>query len=154
MFAPAGALCLTPEQKVEIEAIVRNGSTPLGIATRCHALLLAGQGVANQVIAEQLGLSRPTVITVRSAFSHRGIAAITGPAPILPLRPGLPERQTHDYKRDGTTTLFAAFNTLNGKVIGSCLHRVCAFSQPIGKRTPARGGSSPDQGQLLFPQEC
>jgi len=44
-------------------------------------------------------------------------------APILPLRPGLPERQTHDYKRHGTTTLFAAFNILNGKVIGSCLPR-------------------------------
>lgn len=35
-------------------------------------------------------------------------------APILPLRPGLPEQQTHDYKRHGTTTLFAAFNILNG----------------------------------------
>jgi transposase len=40
-----------------------------------------------------------------------------------PLRPGLPERQTHDYKRHGTTTLFAALNILNGKVIGSCLPR-------------------------------
>jgi hypothetical protein len=35
----------------------------------------------------------------------------------------LPERQTHDYKRHGTTTLFAAFNILNGKVVGSCLPR-------------------------------
>src|SRR5207249_1894762 len=43
--------------------------------------------------------------------------------PILPLRPGLPERQTHDYKRHGTTTLFAAFNILNGRVIGSCQPR-------------------------------
>ncbi len=50
-------------------------------------------------------------------------------APILPLRPGLPERQSHDYKRNGTTTLFAAFNILNGKVIGSCQerHRSRAF---------------------------
>jgi DDE superfamily endonuclease len=50
-------------------------------------------------------------------------------APILPLRPGLPERQTHDYKRYGTTTLFAAFNILNGKVIGSCQlhHRAREF---------------------------
>jgi transposase len=44
-------------------------------------------------------------------------------APILPLRAGLPERQTHDYKRHGTTTLFAAFNILNGKVIGMCQPR-------------------------------
>jgi transposase len=51
------------------------------------------------------------------------IQALDPTAPILPLRPGLPERQTHDYKRYGTTTLFAAFNILNGKVIGSCLPR-------------------------------
>ena len=51
------------------------------------------------------------------------IQALDRTAPILPLRPELPERQTHDYKRHGTTTLFAAFNILNGKVIGSCLPR-------------------------------
>jgi transposase/DNA-binding CsgD family transcriptional regulator len=51
------------------------------------------------------------------------IQALDRTAPILPLRPGLPERQTHDYKRNGTTTLFAAFNILNGKVIGSCQER-------------------------------
>ncbi|MCU1235395.1 MAG: putative transposase [Candidatus Solibacter sp.] len=51
------------------------------------------------------------------------IQALDPTAPILPLRPGLPERQTHDYKRHGATTLFAAFNILNGKVIGTCLPR-------------------------------
>ena len=51
------------------------------------------------------------------------IQALDRTAPILPLRPGLPERQTHDYKRHGTTTLFAAFNILNGKVMGHCLPR-------------------------------
>jgi transposase len=51
------------------------------------------------------------------------IQALDRTAPILPLRPGIPERQTHDYKRHRTTTLFAAFNILNGKVIGSCLPR-------------------------------
>jgi putative transposase len=51
------------------------------------------------------------------------IQALDRTAPLLPLRPGLPERQTHDYKRHGTTTLFAAFNILNGKVIGTCQER-------------------------------
>jgi transposase len=51
------------------------------------------------------------------------IQALDRTAPILPLRPGLPELQTQDYKRYGTTTLFAAFNILNGKVIGRCLPR-------------------------------
>ena len=51
------------------------------------------------------------------------IQALDRTAPLLPLRPGLPGRQTRDYKRHGTTTLFAAFNILNGKVIGNCLPR-------------------------------
>ena len=51
------------------------------------------------------------------------IQALDRTAPLLPLRPGLPERQAHDYKRHGTTTLFAAFNILNGKVMGQCLPR-------------------------------
>lgn len=42
--------------------------------------------------------------------------------PILPLRPGLPERQTHDYERHGTTSLFAAYKVLNGHVLSHC-HR-------------------------------
>jgi transposase len=40
--------------------------------------------------------------------------------PILPLRPGIPERQTYDYIRHGTTSLFAAYNTLTGAVMGHC----------------------------------
>jgi putative transposase len=43
--------------------------------------------------------------------------------PILPLRPGLPEAQTHDYERHGTTSLFAALNVLTGEVIGQCHKR-------------------------------
>ncbi len=233
MFARAAALALTDDQKAEIESLVRRGSTPQRVATKGRLILLAQQGLANHSIAKQLSVSRPTVLAVRSAFSQRGIEAITGTAkrkrrskvltpeleqkildatlktrpadgsthwsvrrmakhlgvsrtivhrvwqrrdvqphrvekfkiskdpnfeakvrdivglyldppdralvlcvdeksqiqaldrtsPILPLRPGLPERQTHDYKRHGTTTLFAAFNILNGKVIGTCQAR-------------------------------
>ena len=70
------------------------------------------------------------------------IQALDRTAPILPLRPGLPERQTHDYKRHGTTTLFAAFNILNGKVIGSCLPRhrgkeFIKFLNQLEKELPA-----------------
>src|SRR6266566_3649189 len=70
------------------------------------------------------------------------IQALDRTAPILPLRPGLPERQTHDYKRYGTTTLFAAFNILNGKVIGSCLPRhrgkeFAKFLNQLEKEVPA-----------------
>jgi transposase len=59
----------------------------------------------------------------------------------LPLRPGIPARQTHDYKRHGTTTLFAALNMLDGTVIGQCLPRhrndeFLKFLKVIDKETP------------------
>ncbi len=233
MPSPAHALALSADQKTELVGLVRSGGTPQKIALRCRVLLLAHDGVANQSIAEQLDLSRPTVLALREAYAKNGLAAVTGirrrkrrgsvltpeleqkivdttvktrpadgsthwsvrmlarqlkvsrtiihrvwqrhdvqphrvekfklsndphfeekvrdvvglylnpperalvlcvdeksqiqaldrTAPILPLRPGLPERQTHDYKRYGTTTLFAAFNILNGKVIGTCQDR-------------------------------
>jgi len=233
MFAPAQALSVSPDQKSELEALVRNGNTSQKTAIRGRMILMAHAGIANQSIADQLNLSRPTVLALRAAFAKDGIAAVTGirrrkrkgsvltaelekkildttlqtrpgdgstqwsvrtlarqlgvsrtivhrvwqrhdvqphrverfklsqdprfeekvrdivglylnppdralvlcgdeksqiqaldrTAPILPLRPGLPERQTHDYKRHGTTTLFAAFNILNGKVIGTCQQR-------------------------------
>jgi len=48
------------------------------------------------------------------------IQALERTQPILPMGPGIPERQTHDYYRHGTTTLFAALNVASGKVIGKC----------------------------------
>jgi len=232
MFTPASPILLQPAPKQVLESLARAGTTPQRLARKCEVILLACEGVPNYAIAQQTGLSRPTVIATRSAFARNGVEAIrqrqerkrsrrvltpeleqrildttlkTRPpdathwsvrtlarhlgisrtlvhgvwqrfdvqphrverfklsndpkfeqkvrdvvglyvdppdralvlcvdeksqiqaldrtAPILPLRPGLPERQTHDYKRHGTTTLFAAFNILNGKVIGSCLPR-------------------------------
>ena len=68
------------------------------------------------------------------------IQALDRTRPLLPLRPGLPARQTHDYKRHGTTnvmapqtswhhkrhgttTLFAALSMLDGRIIGACMPR-------------------------------
>jgi len=51
------------------------------------------------------------------------IQALDRTQPMLPLRPNLPERQTHDYKRHGTTTLFAALNALDGTIVGECQSR-------------------------------
>jgi transposase len=232
MFTPATALSLNPTQKDRLESLVRAGGTPQKLAHKCEVILLAAEGMPNNAIAQQVGMSRPTVIATRVAFAHGGVEALgrkqkrkrsrrvltpvleqkildttlkTRPpdathwsvrtlarhlgvsrtlvhgvwqrydvqphrvekfklsndpkfeekvrdivglylnppdralvlcvdeksqiqaldrtAPILPLRLGLPERQTHDYQRHGTTTLFAAFNILNGKVIGTCLPR-------------------------------
>ena len=51
------------------------------------------------------------------------IQALDRTQPLLPLRPGQPERRTHDYKRHGTTSLFAALELKTNKVIGQLQHR-------------------------------
>ena len=51
------------------------------------------------------------------------IQALNRTQPILPLRPGLPEKATHDYKRNGTTTLFAALEVATGTVTDRCYDR-------------------------------
>src|SRR5271165_3792478 len=78
MFAPAAALSISESQKLELDALLRNGSTPQKIALRCRLLLLANQGVANHSIAGQLGVSRPTVLARRAAFARDGMTAVTG----------------------------------------------------------------------------
>lgn len=232
MFTPAAPLAIDPAQRQHLEALVRAGTTTQRVAQRCQVILLAGQGLANHAIAQQTGLSRPTVLATRTVFAQGGvealrqrprrqcpgrvltpegeqrilettlklrplagthwsvrtlakhlgvsrmmvqrvwqrhavqphrvekfklskdprfdekvrdivglylnppdralvlcvdeksqIQALDRTAPLLPLRPGFPERQTHDYRRYGTTTLFAAFNILTGKVIGTCQAR-------------------------------
>ncbi len=51
------------------------------------------------------------------------IQALDRTQPILPLAPGVPERRTHDYRRHGTTSLFAALDVATGKVIGETHRR-------------------------------
>lgn len=51
------------------------------------------------------------------------IQALDRTAPLLPLRPGQAERRTHDYQRHGTTTLFAAMNVVEGKVVTALKRR-------------------------------
>ena len=53
----------------------------------------------------------------------RQIQALERTPPVLPLRPGIPERRTHDYIRHGTTSLFAALEAATGKVTDACYPR-------------------------------
>ena len=69
------------------------------------------------------------------------IQALDRMRPVLPMRPGLPERRTHDYRRHGPTSLFAALNVATGEVIGKCYHRLRAvefrkFLNIIAKAVP------------------
>ena len=51
------------------------------------------------------------------------IQALDRTQPLLPLRPGLAERRTHDYRRHGTTNLYAALEIASGQVVGQCRPR-------------------------------
>ena len=69
------------------------------------------------------------------------IQALDRTAPILPIRPGLPEKQTHDYKRNGTTTLFAALEVATGLVTDRCFQRhtnveFLAFLKQVARAYP------------------
>ena len=69
------------------------------------------------------------------------IQALDRTQPGLPMKKGRAGTMTHDYKRNGTTTLFAALNMLDGRVIGQCMprHRHCEFLRflkTIDRQTP------------------
>ena len=66
-----------------------------------------------------LYLNPPEAAVVLCAGEKTGVQAIDRTAPILPLMPGTPQRRTHDYRRHGTTDLFAALDAASGKVIAS-----------------------------------
>jgi transposase len=70
-----------------------------------------------------LYLDPPEKAVVLSVDEKSQIQALDRTAPILPLRPGLPEKASHDYVRHGTTSLFAALEVATGKVTDACYPR-------------------------------
>jgi transposase len=70
-----------------------------------------------------LYVAPPKHALVLSIDEKSQIQALDRTQPGLPLRPGKAGTMTHDYKRHGTTTLFAALNLLEGTVIGRCMQR-------------------------------
>jgi transposase len=70
-----------------------------------------------------LYLSPPENAVVVSVDEKSQIQALDRTAPMLPLRPGLAERRTHDYKRHGTTMLFAALEVATGKITADACYQ-------------------------------
>jgi transposase len=70
-----------------------------------------------------LYLNPPDKAVVLSIDEKSQIQALDRTAPILPMRPGLPEKASHDYVRHGTTTLFAPLEVATGKVTDACYPR-------------------------------
>ena len=90
-----------------------------------------------------LYLNPPEHALVLCCDEKSQIQALDRTQPLLPLAANLPETRTHDYIRNGTTTLFAALNTLDGKVIHTCMQRHrhqewIKFLKLIDKQTPPR----------------
>jgi transposase len=78
-----------------------------------------------------LYLNPPERAVVLCVDEKSQIQALDRSAPILPMLPGTPERATHDYKRSGTSSLYAALNLTTGTVIGALhsRHRAIEFKK-------------------------
>ena len=89
-----------------------------------------------------LYLDPPDKALVLCVDEKSQIQALDRTQPGLPMKKGRADTMTHDYKRNGTTTLFAALNMLDGKVIGTCMPRhrhreFLRFLKLIDQQTPA-----------------
>lgn len=83
----APALVLLPGDRDELERVLRSATVPASAAVRARIVLLASEGVANQVIAEMVGVSRPTVNLWRGRYQERGLKGLLDVA-----RSGRPKR--------------------------------------------------------------
>lgn len=89
-----------------------------------------------------LYLNPPEAAVVLCVDEKTQVQALDRTAPVLPMMPGTPERRTHDYKRHGTTNLYAALDVASGNVIANMTARHRAeefrrFLNQIDKTVPA-----------------
>jgi hypothetical protein len=106
-----------------------------------------------------LYLNPPEKALVLSVDEKSQIQALDRTQPGLPLKKGRAGTMTHDYKRHGTTTLFAALNVATGEVIGECMPRHRAgeflkFLKKIDRETLPNLDLHPDRRQLLHAQDA
>jgi transposase len=131
---------LSEEERTVLERWARRPKSAQALAQRCRIVLAAAEGRSSKEIASALGCSRSTVGRWRGRFAQRGVDGLQDEprpgkprsigdddversAPVLPLLPGVPARQTHDYVRHGTTNLYAALNLASGQVIAEMTPR-------------------------------
>ena len=154
----AAEIVLTDKERAELARRVRSKRTSVLLAQRAGRVLLAADGMQNKDIAAQLGVGRVQVARWRERYEQSRFAGIERDEHALVLccdeksqiqaldrtQPGLPLKKaraatlTHDYKRNGTTTPFAALNVLDGSVIAQC-NRVTAI--PSGSSSCARSSA-------------
>ena len=106
-----------------------------------------------------LYLDPPDNAVVLCVDEKSQIQALDRSQPGLPLKKESAATMTHDYKRHGTTTLFAALDVKSGKAIGDCMPRHRAkeflkFQRQIDKAVSAPARCASDPGQLRHPQDA
>jgi DDE superfamily endonuclease len=109
------SIALKPADRRRLASLARDRNAP-------HKQVLSN-GSGARMVSSRTGSGSSSSSTTRSLSTS--CAMLSGPMSIRP--PGLPMKKgragtiTHDYKRHGTTTLFAALDVLEGKVIGRCM---------------------------------
>lgn len=92
---------------------------------RMETFKLSSDPIFIEKVLDIVGLymNPPEQAVVLCVDEKSQIQALDRMQPLLPLRPGQAQRRTHDYKRYGTTSLFAALNYATGEVTGRCFRR-------------------------------
>ena len=92
---------------------------------RAQTFKLSGDPAFVDKVRDIVGLylSPPDRALVLCVDEKSQIQALDRTRPVLPMTPGMAERRTHDYRRNGTTSLFAALDIATGFVIGKCYRR-------------------------------
>ncbi len=112
---------------------------------RVEAFKLSRDPLFEEKLVDVVGLylNPPEKAIVLCMDEKSQIQALDRTQPSLPMKPGRGGTMTHDYKRNGTTTLFAALDVLTGSVIGECLPRhrheeFLKFLRIIDREVPKR----------------
>jgi transposase len=112
---------------------------------RTEAFKLSSDPFFVEKVRDLVGLysNPPDHAVVLCVDEKSQVQALDRTRPVLPLRPGVPERQSHDYIRHGTTSLFAALEVATGKVIGKCQRRhrsqeFLKFLEEVDRQLPAQ----------------
>ena len=126
---------------------------------RVHQFKLSNDPKFIDKLRDVVGLyvDPPAHAIVLSVDEKSQIQALDRTQPGLPMKKGRAGTMTHDYKRHGTTTLFAALDVLEGKVIGRCMQRhrhqeFIRFLNAIEAQVQAKKSRARDPRQLRRPQ--
>ena len=108
------------EDRARLEAIVADRNRAQKHVARARIILGSAGRLSVARVAQQAGVGRPAVWRWQRRFAEAGVEGLLRDAT---RKPGKAGTMTHDYLRNGITTLFAAFDVLEGTVLGRCMQR-------------------------------